>query len=130
LSASPASDPSTTAASKLLGDKAYDSAELRQWLKDRGTGRSQQLELQSALQLRQEILQTTTPHRERLLPAQGFPTRLHPIRQTCSKLPRLRLPRRCYRMVDLMSLSPSYALNEETIQHLVEIETCMLGALP
>jgi hypothetical protein len=29
-----------------------------------------------------------------------------------------------------MSLSPSYALNEETIQHLVEIETCMLGALP
>jgi transposase len=27
----------TKAASKLLGDKAYDSAELRQWLKDRGT---------------------------------------------------------------------------------------------
>lgn len=27
----------TTAARKLLGDKAYDSAELRQWLKDRGT---------------------------------------------------------------------------------------------
>jgi transposase len=25
------------AAKKLLGDKAYDSAELRQWLKDRGT---------------------------------------------------------------------------------------------
>jgi transposase len=27
----------TSAAKKLLGDKAYDSAELRQWLKDRGT---------------------------------------------------------------------------------------------
>jgi transposase len=27
----------TKAARKLLGDKAYDSAELRQWLKDRGT---------------------------------------------------------------------------------------------
>jgi transposase len=27
----------TKAAKKLLGDKAYDSAELRQWLKDRGT---------------------------------------------------------------------------------------------
>jgi len=27
----------TAAAKKLLGDKAYDSAELRQWLKDRGT---------------------------------------------------------------------------------------------
>ena len=34
----------TKAASKLLGDKAYDSAELRQWLKDRGTKpRSQQV---------------------------------------------------------------------------------------
>jgi transposase len=27
----------TKAAKKLLGDKAYDSAPLRQWLKDRGT---------------------------------------------------------------------------------------------
>ena len=27
----------TKAAAKLLGDKAYDSAELRQWLKERGT---------------------------------------------------------------------------------------------
>ena len=27
----------TKAAKKLLGDKAYDSAELRQWLNDRGT---------------------------------------------------------------------------------------------
>ena len=27
----------TKAANKLLGDKAYDSAELRRWLKDRGT---------------------------------------------------------------------------------------------
>ncbi len=27
----------TRAATKLLGDKAYDSAELRQWLKERGT---------------------------------------------------------------------------------------------
>ena len=27
----------TKAAEELLGDKAYDSAELREWLKDRGT---------------------------------------------------------------------------------------------
>ena len=37
MSAGPASDPSYQAAAKLLGDTAYDSAELRQWLKRRGT---------------------------------------------------------------------------------------------
>ena len=99
----------TKAAKKLLGDKAYDSAELRQWLKEsRHQARHpQHFEPQAALQLRQEILQAATPHRECLLPPQGLPTHRHPLRQARPKLPRLRLPRRCYRMVDFMSLGPS-----------------------
>ena len=71
-------------------------------------GRSQQVEPQAALQLRQEILQATTPHRERLLPAQGLPTSRNPLPQVGPKLPCLRMPRRCYRIVDFMSLGPSY----------------------
>lgn len=59
------------------------------------------------LRLRQERLQATPSYRERLLSPQGLPPRLHSLRQAGSKLPRLRLPRRRYRVVDLMSLSPS-----------------------
>ena len=68
--------------------------------------RSQQVEPQAALQLRQEILQTATPHRERLLPPQRLPPHRHALRQAGQKLPRLRLPRRCYRLVDFMSSGP------------------------
>ena len=98
------------AAKKLLGDKAYDSAELRQWLTRarHQARRSQQVEPQAAVQLRQESLQATPPHRECLLSAQGLPPHRHPLRQAGAKLPRFRLPRRCYRMVDLMSLDPSH----------------------
>jgi transposase len=98
------------AAAKLLGDKAYDSAPLRQWLKDRGTKAvvSQQVQPQATFQLRQEILQTTAPHRECLQSAQRLPTNRHALRQVGAKLPRLRLSRGCYRMVDLMSLDPSH----------------------
>ena len=42
---------------------------------------SQQVEPQAAVQLRQEILQTATPHRECLLPPQGLPPHRHPLRQ-------------------------------------------------
>ncbi len=58
----------------MLGDKAYDSADLRQRLKGarHQAGHSQQVEPKAALQLRQENLQATTPHRECLLQAQDF----------------------------------------------------------
>src|SRR5271170_5832828 len=61
---------------------------------------------QTTFQLRQEILQTATPHRECLLPAQRFPTHRHPLRQARQKFPRLRLRRRCRCMVDFMSRDP------------------------
>src|SRR5271156_4039387 len=66
-----------------------------------------QVEPQTTFQLRQEILQTATPHRECLLPAQRFPTHRYPRRQARQKFPRLRLPRRCRCMVDFMSRDPS-----------------------
>src|SRR5271170_6984863 len=65
-----------------------------------------QVEPQTTFQLRQEILQTATPHRECLLPAQRFPAHRHPLRQARQKFPRLRLPRRCRCMVDFMSRDP------------------------
>ena len=71
-------------------------------------GCAEQVEPKAALQLRQKILQATTPHRERFRPPQGLPPHLHSLRQVSSKLPRLGLPRGCYRMVDLMSLDPRY----------------------
>src|ERR1700734_2331496 len=71
------------------------------------TRRPQQIEPQTALQLRPKVVQAATPHRKRLLPPQGLPAYSHPLRQTGKKLPRLRLPRRCYRVVDFMSLDPS-----------------------
>ena len=69
--------------------------------------RSQQVKPQIALQLRQEALQTAPPHGERLLSPKGLRTHRIPLRQARKKLPRLRLPRCRYRMVDLMSLGPS-----------------------
>jgi len=75
-------------------------------------GRPQQVEPQAALQLRQENLQATPPHRERLRSAQRLPAHRDPLRQAGAKLPRLRLPRRRYRMVDLMSLDPKASFND------------------
>src|SRR5271169_6938844 len=73
-----------------------------------------QVEPQTTFQLRQEILQTATPHRECLLPAQRFPTHRHPLRQARQKFPRLRLPRRCRCMLDFMSRDPSYIAGGST----------------
>ena len=64
--------------------------------------RPQQVEPQATFQLRQESLQATTPHRECFLSAQGLPPHRHSLRQVGEKLPRLRLPRCCYRLVDFM----------------------------
>ena len=72
---------------------------------------AEQIESKAAFQLRPKILQATTPHRERLRPPQGLPPHLHSIRPAGSQFPRLGLPRRCYRMVDLMSLDPSMLAN-------------------
>jgi len=69
--------------------------------------RAEQIEPQAALQLRQNILQVPASHRECFLSAQRLPPHLHSLRQAGTKLPRLHLPCRCYRMVDLMSLGPS-----------------------
>jgi len=74
------------------------------WLKEpRHQGRrSQQVQSNAALPLRKEGLQATVPHWNRLLPAQGLPPHRHSLRQARQKLPRFRLSRRCYRMVDIM----------------------------
>ena len=71
----------TKRAKKLLGDKAYDSEELRLWLNERGTkavvpNRSKP---QAAVQLRQKILQAAPPYRERLLSPQGLPAHRHSL---------------------------------------------------
>jgi hypothetical protein len=69
---------------------------------------SEPIEPEAALQLRQEVVQTTSPHRERLLPAQRLQAHCHALRSTGKKLPRIRLPRRGDRLVDFMSLDPSH----------------------
>jgi hypothetical protein len=46
--------------------------------------------------------------RERVLQAQGFPAYRYQIRQAREKLSCRRLPHRCHRMVDFMSLDPSF----------------------
>src|SRR5688572_16568494 len=69
--------------------------------------RSQQDQPHATFPLRSQVLQTTTPHRERLLPSQGLPPHRHTLRQARQKLPRRSLPRRCYRLVDFMSLDPN-----------------------
>jgi hypothetical protein len=71
------------------------------------TRHAQQIEPQTALQLRPKVLQAATQDRERLLPPQGLPAYRHPLRQIGKKLPRLRMPRRRYRVVDFMSLDPN-----------------------
>src|SRR5688572_22741689 len=80
--------------------------------------RSQQDQPHATFPLRSQVLQTTTPHRERLLPSQGLPPHRHTLRQARQKLPRRSLPRRCYRLVDFMSLDPSYATEQLAPSHL------------
>ena len=95
----------------MLGDKAYDSAELRDELDERGTrpvipNRSNR---KATVQLQQAALQASLAHRECLQQVEGLQAHRHPIRQTGTKLSRLCLSGRCSCMVDLMSLDPSSA---------------------
>jgi hypothetical protein len=69
-------------------------------------GRAQQVKPPAAFHLRPQVLHAAPSHRERILPSQGLPTRLYPIRPARPQLPRLGMPRGCYRVVDLMSLDP------------------------
>jgi hypothetical protein len=89
---------------------------------------SQQGEPQATFQLRQKDLSTTPPRRERILPPQGLPPHRHPLRQALPKLPRLGLPRGCYRMVDLMSLSPSCLSAERRVPRAHLGPSCGKGA--
>src|SRR5215471_16632285 len=71
--------------------------------------RAQQMQSQAALQLRPKVLQAASQDRERLLPPQGLPPYRHTLRQACKELPRIRLPRRSYRLVDFMSRDPNWS---------------------
>jgi IS5 family transposase len=69
------------AAKRLLGDKAYDSAELRGWLKRRGTravipNRSNR---KLPFSFSKAIVPRKTPYRECILSAERLPTYLYPL---------------------------------------------------
>jgi len=94
---------------RVLGDKAYDSAEPA-----RGAGRarnqaghSKPLQQETTVQLQQASLQAALAHRKCLQQAEGLQARRNPLRQARAKLPDLCLPRRRSCMVDLMSLDPN-----------------------
>ena len=96
-------------AKRMLGDKAYDSAELRDELDERGTkpvipNRSNR---KQPFQLQQAPLQASLAHRERVQQIEGLQAHRNPLRQAGAKLPGLCLPRRRAGMVDLMSCDPS-----------------------
>src|SRR5204862_1967475 len=91
---------------RMLGDKAYDSAELRDDLHERGT-KPVTLQQEATFQFQQAYLQAALAHRERVQQAEGLQAHCNPLRQAGAKLPGLCLPRRCSCMVDLMSLDPS-----------------------
>ena len=98
----------------MLGDKAYDSAVLREELDEQGTkpvipnrsNRKQPFRFSKRLyKLRWRI------ERQQV---EGFQAYRDPLRQAGTKLSGLCLPRRCSCMVDLMSLDPSdrHAISE------------------
>ncbi len=103
---------------RMLGDKAYDSAELREELDERGTkpvipNRSNRKQLFSfnkrlyKLRWRIENAFNRLTYRECLQQIEGLQAHRNALRQTGTKLPRVRLPCSGPRMVDLMSLDPS-----------------------
>ena len=95
---------------RILGDKAYDSAELRQELDERGTkpvipnrcNRKQPFSLSKRLyKLRWRIENAFNR-------VEGLQAHRNPLRQAGAKLLGLCLPCRCSRMVDLMRSDPSH----------------------
>ena len=94
----------------MLGDRAYDSAELRQWLSARGT----KSVVPNKSNRKQSFSFDRKSYKQRHRIENAF-CRLKDfrriatlLRQTGQKLPRFRLPYRRYRMVDIMSLGPSW----------------------
>lgn len=109
MSARPASDPSHQSgqeASRRQGLRQCGTATMAERSRDQGRC-SQQVQPKAALQLRPDSLQTAAPHRECLLSPQGLPPHRYTLRQAGEKLPRLEMPCRRYRMVDVMSLGPN-----------------------
>jgi hypothetical protein len=91
----------------MLGDKAYDSAELRQQLHRNQAGYSQPQQQGATVPLQQAPLQASLAHRERLQQVEGLQAHRNPLRQAGSKLLGLCLPGRRLGVVDLMSPNPS-----------------------
>jgi transposase len=94
---------------RMLGDKAYDSAELREDLKERGTkpvipNRSNR---KQPFSFQQISLQAPLAHRECLQQVEGLQAHGNALRQTGAELPGVCPPSRRSCMVDLMSLDPS-----------------------
>ena len=93
----------------MLGDKAYDSAELREELDERGTkpvipnrsNRKQPFSFSKRLYKLRWRIESCVQQ------AEGLQAHRNPLRQAGAKLPGLCLPRRRSCMVDLMSLDPS-----------------------
>ena len=94
---------------RMLGDKAYDSTELREELHERGTKSviPNRRNRKQPFQLQQTPLQASLAHRDCVQQAEGLQAYRNALRQAGAKLPGLCLPRRCSCMVDLMSLDPS-----------------------
>jgi transposase len=95
---------------RLLGDKAYDSAELREALDERGTKPvipNRCNRKQPFIQLQQASLQAALAHRECLQRVEGLQAHRHTIRQVGPELLGVRLSCSHPGMVDLMSLDPS-----------------------
>ena len=91
---------------RLLGDRAYDSAELREELHERGT----KPVIPNRCNRKQPFgfrLQVALADRECVQQAERLQAHRNPLRQGGAKLSGLCLPRRRPCMVDLMSLDPS-----------------------
>ena len=92
----------------LLGDKAYDSAELRASLKERGTNAVIPNKCNRKRKFKFSKKRYRERHRieKRLLSAEGLPAHSDPLRQTCSDFCSLRVSGGRRGLVDLMSLDP------------------------
>ena len=92
----------------MLGDAAYDSAELREQLDERGTKPviPNRCNRKTAVHLQQAPLQAALAYRGGVQQIEGLQAHRNPLRQIGSKLSRICLPRRRSCMVGLMSLGP------------------------
>ena len=73
----------------MLGDKAYDSAELREELDERGTKPviPNRCNKETTVQLQQAYLQAALAHRERVQQIEGLQAHRNPLRQAGAKCP-------------------------------------------